>query len=107
MTITIRHPQPRIRPPRPWIPNDPPETVLPAWMYARREPRFPYRIIHPDDSRTASTADQAEHLNKQRCTSPRIQSCLGLRTLVLLTSTALLASTVLHACTQLTAFCPL
>ncbi|AAZ55164.1 hypothetical protein JCM3263A_07490 [Thermobifida fusca] len=41
-------PRPRMRPPRPWVPDDPPETVLPAWMYACREPHPPHRVVRPD-----------------------------------------------------------
>lgn len=47
-------PRPRMRPPRPWVPDDPPETVLPAWMYACREPHPPHRVVRPDAPRRRS-----------------------------------------------------
>lgn len=47
MPATAPPPRPRMRPPRPWVPDDPPETVLPVWMSTRREPHFPHPVVRP------------------------------------------------------------
>ncbi|HLU99578.1 MAG TPA: hypothetical protein VKZ89_22345 [Thermobifida alba] len=110
MTTTVHPPRPRMRPPRPWIPDDPPETVLPAWMYARREPHFPHRVIRPAEHRAARPGD--DRPDRPRTRQPDRPGAHrrprnGSRALTALATVALLVSTALHGCASLSATCPL
>ncbi len=92
-----------MRPPRPWVPGDQPETVLPAWMYARREPRFPHLVIHPAEPRPGRD-------HRPASLRPRRPHRTGSRphtALAVLIAAALVLGAALHGCVSLTAACSL